>query len=211
MNTENITINTHSSIRAAGSKVLYFDPYEVKEEAHDADLIFVTHSHYDHMDEKSIAKISKEDTVFFAPASIRSEMDAIAGSRRIFYLAPGETAEFEGVICRAVPAYNKLKPFHPKRNAWLGYVVTLDGATYYVAGDTDALDENKAILCDVALVPVGGKFTMNTAAAAELVNAIRPAVAIPTHYGSVVGKPEDAAAFRKDVAEEIPVEEKISF
>ncbi len=211
MNTGNITINTHSSIRVAGSRILYFDPYEVKDEAHDADLIFVTHSHYDHMDEKSIAKISKDDTVFFAPASIRSEMNAIAGSRRIFFLDPGETAELEDIVCRAVPAYNRLKPFHPKKNAWLGYVVTMDGTTYYVAGDTDALKENETVSCDVALVPVGGKFTMNAAAAAEMVNAIRPAAAIPTHYGSVVGKPEDAETFKKNVSEGIQVDFKIDF
>ena len=211
MNTENITINTHSSIRIAGSRILYFDPYEITESAHDADLIFVSHSHYDHLDEKSIAKISKEDTVFFAPASIRSDMGKTAGARKVFYLAPGETAEADGIVCRAVPAYNKLKPFHPKKNAWVGYLVTMDGVTYYVAGDTDALKENESISCDVALVPVGGTYTMNASAAAEFINAIRPAAAIPTHYGSVVGKPEDAEVFRRNVAEDIQVDFKIRF
>jgi len=110
---------------------------------------------------------------------------------------------------RAVPAYNKMKPFHPKRNAWVGYVVSMDNMTYYVAGDTDAVKELEEIRCDVALVPIGGKYTMTAPQAAALVNRISPRAAIPTHYGSVVGSAEDAKVFGRELDPKIQVEYRI--
>ena len=101
------------------------------------------------------------------------------------------------------------KPFHPKRNGWCGYVVTMDGIHYYVAGDTDAVNELSSVKCDVAMVPIGGTYTMNAKDAAKLINQIRPEVVIPTHYGSIVGKSEDADTFRKFVDQAIVVETRL--
>lgn len=209
MNTSNISVNTQSSIRIAGSKILYFDPFQIGDETHDADIIFITHDHYDHLDPESVKKISSRDTIYVVPQSMAQKMRKMAGNTETVLMAPGDQKNISGISVLAVPAYNRLKPFHPKRNGWLGYVVTLDGVSYYVAGDTDAVSELNGIVCDVALVPIGGTYTMTAKDAAKLVNGIRPSVAIPTHYGSIVGKPEDADVFRQYVDQDIKVETRL--
>ena len=209
MNTSNISVNTQSSIRIAGSKILYFDPYLISGAEHDADIVFITHAHYDHLDPGSVEKVSGQNTVFVAPAGMAKEMKNVAGNAELVLMAPGDEKAVSGVSVQAVPAYNRLKPFHPKRNGWLGYIVKMDGVSYYVAGDTDAVSELSGVVCDVALVPIGGTYTMNAKDAAKLINRIRPAAAIPTHYGSIVGKPEDAEVFRQHVNREISVETRL--
>ncbi len=209
MDVKNISINTHSSIRIAGSKVLYFDPFQITEETHDADIILITHSHYDHLDPESINRISRESTIFVAPASIEQEMRKVIKDAPLILLTPGDSRDIDGISVQAIPAYNRLKPFHPKHNGWVGYIVTMDGVQYYVAGDTDAIGELSSVNCDIALVPIGGTYTMNAKEAAKLINKIRPQVVIPTHYGSVVGKKEDAESFKRNVDQGIHVELKL--
>ena len=209
MNTANISVNTQSSIRIGGSAVLYFDPFQIKGETHDADIIFITHDHYDHFDLDSIRKIRKEGTVIAAPSGMKQELQKAAGDCDLVLMAPGDEQIISGIQIQAVPAYNRLKPFHPKRNGWIGYNVLMDGVRYYVAGDTDAVRELSSVECDVAMVPVGGTYTMTAKEAAKLINEIRPQVAIPTHYGSIVGKPEDGDVFRKYVDPEITVETRL--
>lgn len=209
MSYDHIQVNTQSSIRIEGSKVVYFDPFQISTEAHDADLICITHAHYDHFDPESILKVSNQDTELAAPASMAKELGKLAWKGRMHFLAPGERVETAGLIITAIPAYNKLKPFHPKRNGWLGYLLEMDGRIYYVAGDTDAVKELQEIRCDVALVPIGGKFTMNAPEAAGMVNKIKPKAAIPTHYGSIVGKLQDADTFRKMIDREVQVVVKL--
>ena len=209
MNTANISVNTQSSIRIGGSAVLYFDPFQIKGETHDADIILITHDHYDHFDPDSIRKIRKEGTVIAAPSGMKQELQKAAGDCALVLMAPGDEQNISGIQIQAVPAYNRLKPFHPKRNGWVGYNVLMDGVRYYVAGDTDAVRELSSVECDVAMVPVGGTYTMTAKEAAKLINEIRPQVAIPTHYGSIVGKPEDGDVFRKYVDPEITVETRL--
>ena len=209
MSYDHIQVNTQSSIRIEGSKVVYFDPFQISAEAHDADLICITHAHYDHFDPESILKVCNQDTELVAPASMAKELGRLAWKGKMHLLASGERAETAGLIITAKHAYNKLKPFHPKRNGWLGYLLEMDGRVYYVAGDTDAVKELLEIRCDVALVPIGGKFTMNAREAAGMVNKIKPKAAIPTHYGSIVGKPQDADTFRKMIDREVQVVVKL--
>ena len=209
MNTTNITINTQSSIRIVGSKILYFDPFQITAETHDADIIFITHSHYDHLDPTSVEKVARETTVFVSPSSMGQEMRKVVGDAELLLMMPGDAQYPLEISVEAVPAYNRLKPFHPKRNGWNGYIVAMDGIRYYVAGDTDHIKELSAVSCDVAMVPIGGTYTMTAKEAAKLINEISPAVAIPTHYGSIVGKPEDADIFRKHVDPKIKVETKL--
>ncbi|MGN0378344.1 MAG: MBL fold metallo-hydrolase [Butyrivibrio sp.] len=199
--TDNITINTQSSIRIAGPCILYFDPFEIEDERHDADVIFITHDHYDHFQPESIAKVKKDDTLLVAPESVKDRIlkeSGIEPGRCRFFL-PGTVHEMGKIFVETVPAYNRHKPFHPKGKHWMGYNVKMDGVSYYVAGDTDAIDENRKVRCDVAIVPIGGHFTMDAKQAAELVLEIDPQAAIPSHYGSLVGELSDGDDFAKYV------------
>ncbi len=205
-----ISVNTQSSIRIGADKVVYFDPIEIRSAAHDADVIFITHEHGDHFDPESIRNICRDDTVLAAPASMSGQLGSagIPAGRTVLF-SPGEKKEAGGIAAEAVPAYNILKPFHPRRKGWVGYIVTIEGARIYVAGDTDAVKEVKAVKCDIALVPIGGKFTMNAKDAAAAVNCIRPSVCIPIHYGSIVGSRADEEEFRKRVLPDITVTGKL--
>lgn len=199
MNLENIIVNTQSSIRIEGSKILYFDPYLIQDAVHDADLIFITHEHYDHFEPDSIAKIKKDDTLLIVPESMKkkalSESD-IPSQNCLFY-QPDETHEAGGIVIETIPAYNKLKPFHIKGKKWQGYVVEMDGVRYYVSGDTDVNEDIRKVRCDVALIPIGGFYTMDLKQAAEYIAQLKPKAVIPTHYGSIVGNKADGQDFQK--------------
>lgn len=196
---DKVTINAHSSIRIADSKVLYFDPFQMEKEPKDADLIFITHEHFDHFDPVSIAKVRKEETHLIAPASMKEKVltQAWVKPENCSFVEPQKEYEIAGIKVQTIWAYNRQKPFHPKENKWVGYVVTMDDVTYYVAGDTDGTNEMKQVICDVACIPVGGKFTMDAHEAADYVRAFMPTVAIPTHYGAVAGNLEDGYDFAK--------------
>lgn len=191
---DEVKVLTHSSIKISGKLILYFDPYEIKEESHDADIIFVTHDHFDHFSPKDIQKIAKEDTILFMPVSMQ-KMAAKSGIGNCKFLSPDQSTEINGLIVKAIPAYNRLKPFHIKGKGFVGYLVTMDDVVYYVAGDTDMTPDNQKVKCDVAFVPVGGRFTMDYKEGAKLVNHIAPKLAVPTHYGTVAGSPEDGNKF----------------
>ena len=192
--TEHITVNTQSSIRIEAERIVYADPLKLEGTPGDADIILITHAHFDHFSPEDIKKAAKPGTVVVLPESMRADA-AKAGIADTVTLAPGETREILGVMVEAVPAYNLGKPMHPKKNGWLGYIVTLGGKRIYIAGDTDATPEAGAVVCDIAMVPVGGIYTMNAKEAAALVNRMRPAIAIPTHYGSLVGTKKDGKTF----------------
>ena len=206
--TQNIELLTHSSIRITGKQTLYIDPFEITAETHDADIICFTHDHFDHFSPKDIAKVIKADTTLVLPESM-AEKAADIECGGVVTVAPGSKLELGDIALEAVAAYNKWKPFHPKKNGWVGYILTIDGLRIYIAGDTDSTEENQAVSCDVAMVPIGGTFTMDAKKAADLVNHIRPKVVIPTHYGSIAGKREAEDVFQANVDKSIPVEIKM--
>ena len=209
--TENIRVLTHSSIRIqSGDTVLYVDPYKVSGRPQDADFVFITHDHFDHFSPEDIEKVSCDKTVLVVPEKMRDKVLQEADETRgIIPVKPDSPYDINGFSFETVPAYNRLKPFHPKTAGWVGYIFCLDGKRIYVAGDTDATPDARKLRCDVALVPVGGTYTMNASQAAELVNTIRPAAAIPTHYGSVAGSAADAESFREKVDPAVHVEIKM--
>lgn len=212
---DRIRVITHSAIRieTAAGTVVYADPFDLTDAdaAHDADLVLVTHGHYDHLSPEDIARVAQAATELVAPASLADEVAGL-GVAAVHPMCAGERIEVAGIAIEAVPAYN-VEPgrlgLHPQANAWLGYVLTVDGMRVYIAGDTDRNPDNARVSCDVALIPIGGTYTMDPAQAAAFVNEIRPKVAIPTHYGSVVGTPEDFAAFAAAVDPAIEVAEKM--
>ncbi len=208
--TRNITVNDQSSIRFAGKKVIYADPFNIFGQTHDADLIFITHPHYDHFSSEDISRVSNAGTRFVVPGDMKSELDRIGVSEdHIYTIAAGEKMSIDGVGVEAVPAYNTNKAFHEKSKGWLGYVLTLGNTRYYIAGDTDGLEENTKIECDVAFIPIGGTYTMDAAEAASFVNRLHPACVIPIHYGSIVGKKADFEVFRAAVDDDIEVVRKL--
>ena len=211
--TENIEVLTHSSIRIRSEQgVIYIDPFKMREEPHDAAYVLITHDHHDHFSTEDIKCACNSDTVLVVPKPMYDTAQCLSGDvSKIVEVTVGETCEIDGLKIETVAAYNKMKPFHPKSAGWVGYIIETDGVRIYIAGDTDVTKENKAVRCDVALVPVGGTYTMNAAKAAELVNTIGPAVAIPTHYGSVVGNKKDADTFASKVDDTVKVEIKMQY
>lgn len=204
-----LTVNCQSSIKITGEKIIYFDPLKV-EESHDADLILITHSHWDHFSKEDILKIKKESTKIIGPKDSKEEILTLGFSEdNIYIVEPKEELSLYGVIIKTVPAYNKTKTFHPKENKWLGYVVKIEDTIYYVMGDTDALEENKNITCDVLCIPIGGTYTMNATEAAEFTNILNPKKVIPIHYGLVVGTKDDLDTFKQLLNKKIEIEEKI--
>lgn len=208
---DNIKVFTQSSIRIGSSAGnIYLDPFRIREASHDAAYILITHDHYDHFSPEDIGKVCGSDTVLVVPEKMEKKAQKEAGFvKRIDTVRPGADYEIDGLEFETVPAYNNLKPFHPKSAGWVGYILRLGGKRIYIAGDTDITKENRQVQCEIALVPIGGTYTMNVKQAAELINAIRPEVAIPTHYGSIVGKQEDAEVFRENVEEAVRVEIKM--
>ena len=180
------------------AKIIYIDPFKIDKNYNDADIIFITHDHYDHYSEEDIDRVKKEDTVIIVPEELLTKV-LRKGFRQdyIITVLPNQKYMVEGIKFETVPAYNTNKQFHPKENEWVGYIIEIKGIRYYIAGDTDITEENKKVKCDVAFVPVGGTYTMDFKEAANLINEIQPKIAVPIHYGSVVGTKQDAIDFSK--------------
>lgn len=204
---EGVSVIYQSAIRIAPDKVIYFDPLGIKEETHDADIIFITHDHHDHFSPEDIYKVRKADTQIIVPEKLEERSWKLGfAPENVHTVAAGQVKELAGLTVEAVPAYNNVKSFHPKESGWVGYVVTVNGVRYYIAGDTDMTEENRKVRCDVAFVPIGGTYTMDPEEAAEFVNTIKPRIAVPIHYGSIVGKKEDAGEFQGHLSPDIDCE-----
>ena len=203
-----IEVLCHSSIRIEGeNKIIYIDPYRIKEEKNDADIIFITHSHYDHFSEEDILKVKKENTKLLVTTDLLERTIELGFKKEeITIVNQNNLYTILDIAVNTIPAYNINKQFHPKESNWVGYILTIEGKSIYVAGDTDINEENKNVKCDIALLPVGGTYTTNYEEAAELANLINPELVIPTHYGEIVGEKEDAIKFKKLINENINVE-----
>lgn len=211
--TENIEVFEQNSIRIRSSLgAIYIDPFRMKESPHDAAYILITHDHHDHFSPEDIAMVAGDHTILVIPEKMASKAEEVSVLvSKIITVSPGIHKDVNGLEIETIPAYNLLKPFHPKSSGWVGYILSLDGRRIYIAGDTDATKEAKSVKCDVALVPIGGTYTMDAKHAADLINEIRPEVAIPVHYGSLVGSPKDGEVFASDVKDPVRVEFKIRF
>ena len=190
---DNIEINCHSSIKINKGKIIYIDPFKIEKEEHDADIIFITHDHYDHYSPEDIEKVIKEDTIIVAPKTAK----ALSKMKNVILVEPNRTYDVKGIKIETIPSYNINKKFHPITNEWVGYIIEIDEVRYYIAGDTDITPENKQVKCDVAFIPCGGTYTMNYEEAAELTNIIKPKIVIPTHYGNIVGNKDDGLKFKE--------------
>jgi L-ascorbate metabolism protein UlaG (beta-lactamase superfamily) len=188
----------HATFRVDdGATTIYIDPWKLPADAPKADVILITHSHFDHYSAEDIAKIEKPTTVFVAPADVSSQLPG----KHVVTAAPGGSYQAGALKVTAVAAYNTNKVFHPKANGWVGYVVTLStGQRIYHAGDSDVTPEMQAVQTDVALMPSGGTYTMTAAEVAAAANVFKPAVLIPMHWGDIVGSRGDADGVAKAFA-----------
>ncbi len=192
----------HSTIKIEGTKVIYFDPIGIEGEPKDADIILISHSHGDHFSTEDIKKLAKDSTVLVIP------MDALdtavqAGLINIVTVVPNKNYEVTGLEFCTVPAYNTNKAFHKKESNWVGFIVNINNTRYYFAGDTDIIPEMKDIKADVVFLPVGGTYTMTSAEAVQAANTIKPAVAVPIHFGDIVGTRDDARTFVENIEKSI--------
>ena len=179
----------HSGVRIESGTVLYIDPFQIAG-GPEADLILITHAHHDHFSPEDIRKIRGEKTVIVTTPDVAEQLTGEVRSVR-----PDDRLAVGPVAIEAVPAYNLDKPFHPGKNGWVGFILTVDGKRIYYAGDTDDVPEMQALEVDIAILPVGGTYTMTAAEAAAVANRLRPEAAIPVHYGTIVGSADDARRF----------------
>jgi L-ascorbate metabolism protein UlaG (beta-lactamase superfamily) len=192
----------HSGFLIKNSKVIYIDPYNIKDDSEKADIIFITHSHHDHCSLPDLQKIVKEGTRIVVTVDCQSKIARFETPVKIELVEPGHEVSFNGLKFIGVPAYNIDKDFHPKEEGWVGYVIKMDDVVIYHAGDTDLIPEMQKLTGFkqpgkefVALLPIGGRFTMSAEEAAEAAELIKPTLAIPMHYGSIIGGEEDAKEF----------------
>ena len=189
----------HDAFRIEGEKRIYIDPFEITE-APPADIILITHEHYDHCSPEDVAKISTPETVIITEKDSAAKL---SGDVRV--VAPGDRQAVESVSVEAVPAYNVDKTFHPRANGWLGFIVELEGVRIYHAGDTDFIPEMNDFKVDIALLPVSGTYVMTAEEAVQAALLLKPRIAIPMHYGAIVGGPGDAERFEETLGGRIPV------
>jgi L-ascorbate metabolism protein UlaG (beta-lactamase superfamily) len=205
----------HSGVLIKNSKIIYIDPYNIKENSEKADIILITHSHYDHCSIADMNKIIKEGTKIIITADCQSKITRFSIPIKIEIAEPGQELIFADIKISVFPAYNIDKSFHPKEGMWAGYLVKMGNLLIYHAGDTDLIPEMQKLTgyqqADkklIAFLPVGGRFTMTAEEAVEAAKLIKPYLAIPIHYGSVVGNEEDAQEF-VELCKEEGIEAKI--
>lgn len=188
---KNILWLGHDTFKISSGKTIYFDPFQIVN-GEPADLILISHDHFDHCSPEDVRKIQGLQTTI-----VTEENSAKKLKGHIQVLKPGDKTNIQGIEIEAVPAYNTDKNFHPKANQWLGFVLTIGGVRIYHAGDTDFIPEMKDVKADIALLPVSGTYVMTAEEAVQAALTISPEIAIPMHYGSIVGSEKDAERFRR--------------
>lgn len=195
---ENVNLFKHNSIKIINNNFnIYIDPFRIDVVSNDADIIFITHSHYDHFSIDDIINIKKDTTKIVSTKDTYKELKNYFNDEDILIVEPNNSYNILGINFSTVRAYNVNKEFHPIGNDWVGYVLDIDSKSYYIMGDTDVNEDNSNIECDVLFVPIGGKFTMDYKEAADYTNSINPSVVIPTHYGLIVGEIDLGEKFKE--------------
>jgi len=186
----------HASFVIRNGKVIYFDPYKINA-TEKADLILVTHEHFDHCSPDDIKQIVQPSTVIVTVPGNKAKLSPFAGEiAEIRFVNPGDTLTIQGIGIEVIPAYNVDKSFHPKSNEWVGFIVEVEGEKIYHSGDTDLIPEMGSVSCDIALLPVSGTYVMTAEEAAKAAAQIKPKIAVPMHYGDIVGNKDDAKRFQ---------------
>ena len=182
----------HATIKFTGNKIIYFDPYKIEDELHDADYIFITHDHYDHYDLDSINNIRKETTKIIVPKCLENEDNYLV-------VEPNKEYKVDDLCFKTISSYNTNKSFHPKEKEYVGYNILLDDKYYYIMGDTDRTPEAENVKADVCFIPIGGVYTMDVYEAIDYINDTKPTKAIPIHYGLIVGDKSLSNTFKENI------------
>ena len=192
----------HDSFVIRNGKTVAIDPFKIKGRHVPADILLITHEHFDHCSPDDVKKMTSNKTVILATPACKAEL-AKAKIGEVRTIKPGDKLRLDGVSIEAVPAYNLNKfrepgkVFHPREDQKLGYIVEIEGVRVYHAGDTDAIPEMNGLKTDVALLPVSGTYVMTPEEAAEAAGLVNPSLAIPMHYGTIVGSEKDAVKFKE--------------
>lgn len=194
-----IEVLNHASVKLSGDKIIYFDPYDIKDKYNDADYIFITHDHYDHYDEESIKNIKKNETKIIVPKCLKEKPNFLT-------VEASKKYQVDDLLFETIPSYNIDKTFHPKENNYIGYKILINGLYYYIMGDTDRTPEADNIKADVCFVPIGGKYTMDLTEAVSYINDLKPKKAIPIHYGKIIGEKSLGQEFKNKINKNIEVE-----
>jgi L-ascorbate metabolism protein UlaG (beta-lactamase superfamily) len=198
----------HAAFRISAGKIIYIDPFQLKDHSKTADIIFITHEHFDHCSVDDIAKLATPETIIVTVPDCQSKLSGLQ-FKDFVLVEPDKEYIVEGIKIQTIPAYNLDKDFHPKDNDWVGFIITIAGKRIYHAGDTDAIPEMNSLRdIDFALVPVSGKYVMTAEEAAKAVNRFKPKVAIPMHYGAIVGDSSDADKFKELCEVEVRILDK---
>ena len=199
----------HAGFLVKNHKVIYIDPFNIKENSEKADIILITHSHYDHCSVADMKNIIKEGTKIVLTADSQSKITRSEVPIDIRIIAPNQELTLGEVKISTIPAYNIDKSFHPKEEEWVGYIIKMNDVLIYHAGDTDLIPEmqkltgyNQPDKKFIALLPIGGRFTMDVEEAVEAAKLIKPTLAVPMHYGGIIGNKEDAEEFVRLCKEE---------
>ena len=196
----------HAGLLIKNSQNIYIDPYNLSSnvESEKADIIFLTHSHYDHCSIVDMQKIVKPGTRIICPADCQSKITRFSEDIKITVINPRDSLKIGQIDISILPAHNNDKPFHDKEEGWVGYLIKFENVLIYHAGDTDLIPEMQKLTGYkqknnqfIAFLPVGGRFTMTAEEAAKAAKLIKPSIAIPIHYGTIIGSKEDAYEFQE--------------
>lgn len=187
----------HDTFRIIGEKLIYTDPFKIKQKD-TADIILITHEHYDHCSPEDVSMVQGSDTVIVTTPDCAKKLTG-----KVKIVKPGDKIKVSGVDIESIPAYNINKAYHPRDKGWVGYIFVVNGQRIYLAGDTDYIPEMKTIKADIALLPVSGTYVMTAEEAVQAALDIHAKTVIPMHYGSIVGSKSDAQRFINELTGKI--------
>ena len=192
----------HDSFLIKNGRTVIIDPFKVGAISEKADILLITHEHFDHFSIEDIKRVATEKTIIVAIKSLEKDLSTLK-VKQVKLVKPGDKLQVDALTVEAVPAYNVNKfrepgkPFHPKEDGKVGYIITLKGVRIYHAGDTDLISEMKGLKTDLALLPVSGTYVMTAKEAADATKLLQAKLAIPMHYGKIVGSEKDAETFKQ--------------